>query len=278
MNDLKQYLSVHLKGKYSAAEITVLKSMILEKLTSLPLTEILRDENFHLTDSQFADFKQIVKSLQGNKPIQYIFEKAYFYGMEFIVNQQVLIPRPETEELVEWILKENKTAKILDIGTGSGCIAVTLAAKNRDLQLCALDFSKEALKVAQQNAEIYNVNISFLENDILQIPHFEQKWDIIVSNPPYISENEKFTMQKSVVDFEPHAALFVNEEKPLIFYEKILQFAKNQLVPNGKIYFEIHKNFGNQMESLLQQFGFKNIVLKKDISGNDRMIKGEMQE
>jgi len=276
MNELKQYLFAHLKDNYSGEEITVLKNLILENLTSLPLAEILKKEKFQLTDKQFADFQRIVKRLQNNEPIQYIFGKANFYGMEFIVNQQVLIPRPETEELVEWILQENKMAKILDIGTGSGCIAITLAAKNPNFRLWALDFSKDALAVAQQNAQIHNVNINFLEKDILQIPNFEQKWDIIVSNPPYISENERFTLQKNVIDFEPHSALFVQEENPLIFYEKILQFAKNQLVPNGKLYFEINKNFGNEIKNLFQKFDFKNIILKKDISSNPRMIKGQI--
>lgn len=276
MNDLKQYLLTHLAANYSVGEIMVLRNIILENLVSMPLAEILRDEKFQLTDNQFADFKLIVKRLQNNEPVQYIFEKAYFYGLEFIVKQQILIPRPETEELVDWILQENKNAAILDIGTGSGCIAVSLAVKNRDFQLWAMDFSKDILDVARQNAKIHNVNINFFKNDILQMPHFEQKWNIIVSNPPYITENERFAMQKNVTDFEPHTALFVPEQNPLIFYEKIIQFAKNQLIPDGKIYFEINKNFGNDIKFLLNRFGFKNIILKKDISGNNRMIKGEI--
>jgi len=276
MKNIKEYLSAHLSQIYSADEIRILQSIILENLTSLPLTEILKDDKFALTDSQIIEFQQIVERLKNHEPIQYIFGKTNFYGLEFIVNQKVLIPRPETEELVEWILQENTAAKTLDIGTGSGCISVTLAVKNPKFQLWALDFSKEALNVARQNAKKHNVKINFLENDILQIPKFEQKWDIIVSNPPYISKNEQLTMQKNVIDFEPHEALFVPDENPLIFYEKILQFAKNQLVKNGKVYFEINQNHANQIKQLFKKFGFKNIILKKDISLNNRMIRGEI--
>ncbi|MCL2597217.1 MAG: peptide chain release factor N(5)-glutamine methyltransferase [Paludibacter sp.] len=275
MKNLIQYIQAQLADKFSRNEIIVLNNMIIEKLTSLSYSNIFLNDNFQLTNEQIVDYQTIVERLKKDEPVQYILGYIYFYGLKFIVNQNVMIPRPETEELLEWILQKNSTGSILDIGTGSGCIAITLAEKNHNLKLWALDCSKEALEIAKKNAIINNVNITFLENDILQIPHFEQKWDIIVSNPPYIPQSERETMQKSVSEFEPNIALFVGDENPLIFYEKIIQFAKNQLNANGKIYFEIHKNFGNETKILLKKNGFKNIILKKDISGNDRMIYGE---
>jgi len=276
MNELLKYLQKQLAAEYTNGEISILNNIIIRKIASIELTTILQKEEFRLTDKQFDKFKRIVARLQKHEPIQYILREGNFYGMDFFVNKNVMIPRPETEELVEWVLHDNKSGSVLDIGTGSGCIAITLAKKRPELQVWALDSSSQAISVAHKNAKLFKVNIHFLKQDILQIPHFKQKWDIIVSNPPYIPTKEQKMLHKSVKDFEPHSALFVADDTPVIFYEKIIQFAKNQLSTNGKIYFEIHKDFGNEIKKLLKTNGFKNIILKKDISGHDRMVYGEM--
>jgi release factor glutamine methyltransferase len=248
----------------------------LKKNKNISRSDFVLNKQIEFSAQEIAEFQAITVRLKNSEPIQYITGETEFYGMRLAVNQSVLIPRPETEELVEWILAENKTAAaLLDVGTGSGCIAVALARKNPLFSVTAMDISEAALAVARQNAELNNVEIVFFENDILTVPKIDKKFDIIVSNPPYIPENEQSAMQKNVTCFEPHLALFAPEDSPLIFYDKIAQFANNQLNVNGKLYFEIHRNFGQQVSELLQKSGFKNIVLKKDISGNERMIKCE---
>ncbi|GHT18030.1 release factor glutamine methyltransferase [Bacteroidia bacterium] len=276
MQQLKQYFCSQLAELYSPAETDELFFIVLKKWKNIARADFLLNKKLALTDSETVELQSVINRLKKFEPIQYILGETEFFGMKYFVNQQVLIPRPETEELVEWILAENKSAaSVLDIGTGSGCIAVVLAHKNPRFALTAMDISEKALAIARKNAALHNVKIDFLEKDIFSLPTMDKKFDIIVSNPPYIPENEKNSIQKTVMDFEPHTALFVPDSKPLIFYEKICQFAKNQLNENGKIYFEIHRSFGQQVVDLLQQNGFKNIALKTDISGNERMVRCE---
>lgn len=237
------------------------------------------------------DFKPILNALallKKQQPIQYILGKTEFYGLPFKVNQHTLIPRPETEELVAWIVAkfriQNSELRILDIGTGSGCIAIALAHQLPHAKIYALDISTEALEVAKYNAKLNNVTIEFIEADILTFQegslkaeagfHSELKFDIIVSNPPYIREEEKQYMKPNVLDNEPHLALFVQDSDPLLFYKVIAKFAASNLTENGALFFEINEYLGNDMIQLLVKHHFNTIELKQDMFRKDRMIKG----
>ena len=214
--------------------------------------------------------KQITTDLKTNKPIQYILGKTDFYGLKLKVNEHTLIPRPETEELVDWVLKQ-EFSSALDIGTGSGCIPIALA-KHTNASIMTIDVSENALEVAKENAILNTVKVKFILQDIL---HSESlpKVDLIVSNPPYVLDNEKVKMQKNVLNFEPDLALFVANNNPLIFYKKIAQLAFESLNENGKLFFEINEQFGADTIAMLTEIGFVNIALKKDINDKDRMVK-----
>jgi release factor glutamine methyltransferase len=229
-----------------------------------------------------AIFKAL-ELLKKEQPIQYILGETEFYGLPFKVNEHTLIPRPETEELVERVISkfriQNTKFRILDIGTGSGCIAISLAKNLPNAQVYALDVSREALKVAKQNAELNNVQVEFIEADILNSETWDldfQKleFDIIVSNPPYVRELEKHLVKPNVLNNEPHLALFVKDENPLLFYTAITQFAVNKLSKSGVLFFEINEYLGKEMIQLLVDNNFTNIELKQDIFKKDRMIKG----
>jgi release factor glutamine methyltransferase len=225
-------------------------------------------------------WNSILEQLKKEIPIQYLLGKTSFYSLDFEVNSAVLIPRPETEELVEWIIKDgvfprnDKKLKILDIGTGSGCIAISLAKNIPNTQVFAIDVSKKALATAKKNAEINEVYVTFIEKNILETNDLEQQFDIIISNPPYVRELEKKEIKKNVLDNEPHLALFVEDNDALVFYKKIAELAQKNLSENGQLFFEINQYLGKEMLDLLEKMGFKNIELRKDIYGNDRMIKG----
>ncbi|RED45896.1 peptide chain release factor N(5)-glutamine methyltransferase [Seonamhaeicola aphaedonensis] len=218
--------------------------------------------------------------LKKEKPIQYILGETEFYGISLKVNEHVLIPRPETEELVNWIIQEfkdqNSELKVLDIGTGSGCIAISLSKNLPNTKVYALDVSKEALKVARYNAELNKVEIQFIEDDILKPKTKDQspRFDVIVSNPPYVRVREKPLMKANVLDYEPHLALFVEDNNPLLFYKAICEYSKKNLKESGTLLFEINEYLGNEMLQLLKDYNFKSIELKKDIFNKDRMIKG----
>ena len=233
------------------------------------------------SDAVATDSDKILKALKllkQHKPIQYIIGETEFYGLTFHVNEGVLIPRTETEELVECVIKQtskNNPIKILDIGTGSGCIAISIAKNLPNAKVYALDVSKKALDIAKRNASINKVEIEFIEADILNTETIaDLKFDVIVSNPPYVREKEKPLMKPNVLENEPHLALFVKDEKPLVFYEAITQFAVSNLVETGGLYFEINEYLGSDMIDLLKSNGFRNIELKQDIFKKDRMIKG----
>ncbi|MDL5513794.1 peptide chain release factor N(5)-glutamine methyltransferase [Arenibacter sp. M-2] len=221
-----------------------------------------------------------LSQLKQERPIQYILGKAHFCELEFRVDENVLIPRPETEELVYWILEEQprlesqKGIKILDIGTGSGCIAISLAKNMPNAKVYALDISQKALKIAERNALDNNVDIVFLEADILSFEGLKDKFDVIVSNPPYVRELEKMEMKNNVVGHEPGLALFVSDQDPLVFYKKITLFALSHLKKGGVLFFEINQYLGKEMKHLLERENFSEIELRKDLYGNDRMLKG----
>jgi release factor glutamine methyltransferase len=277
MQTALQYIQSELQGVYPETEIKSFGLLIVEKLTGFSRTQIIVNKNTQFSIEQQHEIEKIVDKLKNNVPIQYILGETEFYGLPFKVNESVLIPRPETEELVEWILSENtheNELTVLDIGTGSGCIAISLKKCSPTWSVEAFDISEKALVTATQNAHLNGVNLAFSEVDILNPPAFtNKKWDIIVSNPPYVLNEEKDFISQNVLAHEPHLALFVPDDDALLFYRHIAQFAKHHLNQNGKLYFEINRMFGEITVELLEYMGFSCVEFRKDISGNDRMIK-----
>lgn len=274
-HDIQSQIFESLKSCYPESEVKALSRIILEEVTGNSFNSICFNNQTPLSDEQIIEIDSILSRLQKHEPIQYILGKAEFFGLDFCVNRDTLIPRPETEELVELIINENKQIEpsILDIGTGSGCIAISLSKKIPKSYVSAWDFSEGALKVARKNSEINNTHVSFDNVDILKGYPKKNKYDIIVSNPPYITESEKSEMHANVLDYEPHSALFVADDKSLIFYERIADIGFNLLNKNGRIYFEINRSKGINVIDMLNQKGYSDIVLIKDISGNDRIVR-----
>ena len=252
--------------------------LILENRYQLRRIDLALDAEKEFSDAEISNWNVILEKLKTQIPIQYILGTTHFYGSEFIVDENVLIPRPETEELVDWIVKLNtklskkKDLKILDIGTGSGCIAISLAKNILNSAVFAVDVSEKALAVAEKNATLNQVTVTFLHKNILETNHLDQKFDIIVSNPPYVRNLEKAEIEPNVLENEPHLALFVPDNDPLIFYKKIAELAAANLNTNGQLFFEINQYLGKETQDLLESLGLKNIELRKDIYGNDRMI------
>ena len=270
VSNILSYFREELSAVADEREITSWYYISMEYLLVYNRSDCIINSNQLLNKSQLSKIKQIVAELKTHKPIQYIFGKTEFYGLKIKVNEHTLIPRPETEQLVDWILKENFVAA-LDIGTGSGCIPIALA-KHTDAKVLAIDVSEDALLIAEENAKNNEVEIDFIHQDILQT-NYLQKVDLIVSNPPYVLESEKEKMQENVLDYEPELALFVEDKNPLIFYKKIASLAFNFLNENGKLFFEINAKFGKETIEMLADIGFVNIELKKDINDKDRMVK-----
>ena len=274
-----EYIRIQLKNSFSTGEIRVFTRLILQEVCNLSHSDILSCKFNDLSDNKKQNIISIVKRLQNNEPIQYILGNTEFYGLPFKVTPAVLIPRPETEELVEWILKETQhpTPTILDVGTGSGCIAISLAKNIPKSTVYAWDISKETIAVAQENAALNQVTVHFSEVDALQSIPIKQQYSLIVSNPPYIKEMEKEQMSSNVLDYEPHHALFVPNNNSLLFYHRIAEIAQQQLASNGWLYFEINHAKGAEVVKLLREMQFTQIELRKDISGNPRMVRAMKQ-
>ena len=255
----------------------------MESISKFLQIDFVLHPNETLSDENLQKWNQFLSELMLGKPIQYILGVTEFYGLPFLVNENVLIPRPETEELVELILKEEGKGKrekgkvrVLDIGTGSGCIPIALKKNLPNADVYAIDISEKALATAQKNAEFNTVAIHFLLKNILETEDLGQQFDIIVSNPPYVRHLEKAEIKPNVLEFEPHLALFVDDNDALLFYRKITELAIKNLNPNGKLYFEINQYLGKETVALIESFGFKNVDLIKDIYGNDRMISAAL--
>jgi release factor glutamine methyltransferase len=281
IKDYRTQFIHELSAIYDIGEAESFFYLILEEKQKLKRIDLALNPNLTFSNEEIQLWNSIVEQLKKEIPIQYLLGKTSFYGLEFEVNSDVLIPRPETEELVDWIIQSTKyevrgaKLKVLDIGTGSGCIAISLAKNIMNAQVFAIDVSEKALATAQKNAESNTVDVTFLEKNILETDDLEQQFDIIVSNPPYVRELEKLEIKKNVLENEPHLALFVDDNDALIFYRKIAELAQKNLSPNGQLFFEINQYLGKEMIQLLEKTGFKNIELRKDIYGNDRMIRGE---
>lgn len=288
---LKQYKTHFfdsLRNIQDEQEIESFFFILTEYLHNLKRVDVALEPNFALSETDVEKWNAILAELQLEKPIQYITGEAWFFGLRFEVNENTLIPRPETEELVDWILSSSIThhpspITILDIGTGTGCIPISLKANLPQANVSAIDVSVKALEVAKRNATSNKVEINFIQTNILEVEDLSQlpslitdypsPYSIIVSNPPYVRNLEKQEIKKNVLDYEPHLALFVEDTDALLFYRKIAQLALKNLTPNGLLFFEINQYLGKETIELLQNLGFQNIELKKDMYGNDRMIK-----
>jgi len=284
--NIKNTFHKELKNLFPINEIDTFFYLLTETHLKLKRVDIALNPDKEIHKEIEKKYYSALAKLKKEIPIQYIIGETEFYGLPFYVDKSVLIPRPETEELVSWIVREVKIKKpslsepipynILDIGTGSGCIAIALAKNLPKAKVWALDVSEKAIEVAQNNAKLNQVNIHFLNEDILSLKSLPEKFDSIVSNPPYVRELEKNEIKNNVLQNEPHLALFVKDNDPLLFYDKIADFAKENLKPKGKLYFEINQYLGKETVQLLKEKGFKNIELKKDIFGKDRMIHCEL--
>ncbi|MDR0873338.1 MAG: peptide chain release factor N(5)-glutamine methyltransferase [Prevotellaceae bacterium] len=275
------YIKQSLNQIYTSREAQQLAVRVLQHVTGLSQAAVLTCKDTILSEHQHKEIADIVRRLQKNEPIAYVLGETTFYGLPFSVNSHTLIPRPETEELVDWIVRNHKNdnPRILDIGTGSGCIAVALAKNIAGSKVFAMDISAEALEIAKKNADINNVEIEFIQADIFDLRFAIcdlrlatcdlRDFDIIVSNPPYVCEREKADMQDNVLLYEPHRALFVPDDEPLKFYRAIADFASL----SACLYFEINRAFGQEICAMLREMGFSDIELRKDDYGNDRMIK-----
>ena len=268
---------VQLQQIYSPSEATPMSDWVFEKIVSLKRSDILKNPEKEITPAAETLIQNALKELLSHKPVQYVLGEAWFYHLKFKVNAHVLIPRPETEELVDQLIRDRKSKltdpAILDIGTGSGCISIAIKKNLPAAKISALDISKDALVLANENAVMHNTNITFTEMDFLDESSWDElpAFDIIISNPPYIPINEKEKLYKNVTSFEPHLALFVPNKSPLIFYEKIEAFGRNHLLHNGKIYLETHEDYAKETAALFMKH-YQTVMIKKDMYGKERMI------
>ena len=273
-----KFIKAELAPFYKESDVSIFIILMLEHTSNISYQDIVLQKRIVLSKDAAKLIRQITNRLKTQEPIQYILGETDFYKLKFKVNPDVLIPRPETEELVEWVINSTKNSNgiILDIGTGSGCIPISLKHHLPLATVSAIDISEKATLMAQKNAELNNVAVSFETRDILKWKKYAwPQFDVIVSNPPYIRESEKRLMNSNVLDYEPGNALFVKNENPLLFYKTIAEFAFQKLGSGGLLFFEINEAFGKETSKMLEKKGFKNIKLKKDISGKDRMVKAQ---
>ncbi|MDA9576044.1 peptide chain release factor N(5)-glutamine methyltransferase [Flavobacteriaceae bacterium] len=273
---LKQHFHKALEF-YPSTERQVFFQMLCEAYLQLQPHQLILNAKNQISEEKFKHFEMALIRLKNHEPIQYILERSHFFGLEFLVTPAVLIPRPETEELVAWILEHFKTTDaptILDLGTGSGCISIALAKNLPNAKVFALDVSADALEIARFNAKKNNVEIHFIESNMLEWKS-TQHFDIIVSNPPYVLETEQKQMKDNVLNFEPHLALFVECTSPLIYYKVLKTIAQHNLHANGLCFAEINEAFGTETKALFDEISFQNVILKKDTFGKNRMIKAQ---
>lgn len=280
LKNIRESFYKDLCNLYNPKETKQLFIITCDFCFGLSKTDLLVKSEIEVSKTIYHEYKEILNGLKEAVPIQYLINKADFFGLTFYVNHNVLIPRQETEELVALIIddyKKNNKISILDIGTGSGIIPITLKQYLTNSKVTAIDISDEALKVAARNAERNKVEINFFELDILKPEDWnvlKPDLDLIVSNPPYVIESEKKLMHKNVLDYEPHLALFVPDQDPLLFYREIIKFAVKKLKQKGRLYFEINERFGNEVSGLMSENGFNKVKIKQDINGKDRIVYG----
>jgi len=282
----RDYFNNTLIKLYPISEIDTFLFLLLEEYLNFKRTDLVLKSNFKISTEVLSLLTSSTELLEKEIPIQYILKKTEFYGLPFILNEHVLIPRPETEELVSFVLDKvlkietlqpvEREIKILDIGTGSGCIPISLKKSLPLAEISAIEISDKALSVAKKNTLLNQVDINLIKQDILKTSELNDIYDIIISNPPYVRELEKKEIKNNVLKNEPHRALFVKDNNPLIFYDKIAELAKNHLTKNGLLFFEINQYLGKETVELIRMKGFNTIELKKDIFGHDRIIIASM--
>ena len=280
LNEIKQALKKQLAGQFESVELGPILSILIEHVTDWDqVQQVIHKDNTISVVQQLA-FETAATELLAGRPIQYITGKTWFMGEPYIVNEQVLIPRPETEELVDWVTEyaaiKGKALRVLDIGTGSGCIAIAIKKALPEAIVSAIDISTSAIKIAEANAAALKANIEFIVLDILNTAFLPGQYDVIVSNPPYIPMQEMKNMELQVTDHEPNIALFVPDEDPLVFYKAIARLAKLHLSTNGQLFFEIHYDQGDAMIALLDEMHF-HAELRTDLFGKDRMIRASLK-
>lgn len=264
---------------YTVREAANIADMVIEHVTGQRKIDRIIYKDLPVNEEQQKQLKNFTSELLLHKPVQYVLGESWFMNMKLMVNEHVLIPRPETEELVEWILKDikqtGKTLSLIDIGTGSGCIPIAIKKKNPELSVSAIDVSKDALQAAALNAAALGVVINLIQLNFLDESKWNRlgKYDVIVSNPPYIEQDEGAAMRNNVLKYEPHLALFVPGEDALIFYREIAKFSQKHLEAGGSVYVEINEALGEQVVRLFKRYGFKHVILMKDMQGKDRMVK-----
>ncbi len=272
-----QKINDTLRDLYPENELQSLTRLLLSSVTGLNFTGLLVNKNTIISDKQREVLDNYLTDLQNYRPIQYVLGQTEFCGLQFNVNEHVLIPRPETEELIEWIVADKPNhGPIIDIGCGSGCIALSLKSFLPESDVYACDISQDALEVAGNNAVLNNLAVEFIRLDILKDDLPMHCYEVIVSNPPYIPINEKDSIHQNVLNFEPHLALFVPENDPLLFYRRIAEIAMEKLTAGGKLYFEVHRDYATACCEMLRNLGYEDVVLKKDIHGNYRMVRASV--
>ncbi len=278
--DIKKYCFNELKFFYNDTEINSFFTIIMQSFFNISKIDILKNRFYVFSNNDLKRIDRILDDLKNLKPVEYITGETFFYDLKFFVDENVLIPRPETEELVDLVLSAEKTKKnlkVIDIGTGSGCIAVSLA-KNSNFEVFASDFSENAIKIAKKNARYNKVKINFIKHDILKSAknifsnNENNFFDIIISNPPYVTKSEKKFMKKNVLNYEPESAIFVDDNEPFIFYEEIAVFGQKFLNSTGKIYLEINENNSNKLLDVFKSYGFTDLKVKDDINDKNRFL------
>lgn len=283
LKELKSTFITQLSEVYPSQEVESIFTVLSESFLNYTRLETVLKADESLSEEIIKHFENAISRLKRQEPVQYICGKTQFYSLPFKVDKHTLIPRPETEGLVRWIIddenkKQTKSKTLLDIGTGSGCIAISLAKNLKDIDVSALDFSPEALKTAHKNSVLNSVKVTFFELDLLNEQTLPQRYDIMVSNPPYVRELEKSNMPSNVLEYEPKSALFVTDKDPFLFYRRIARLANLYLTDNGRVYFEINEYLSDELKALLLTERFTDIEVRKDIFGKDRMIKCSVHE
>ena len=273
--DILPYFLSELTSFYSKEEVESMAFWSIQSVSNLSRSEYLLASNTLLSAQDNNLYQDIVSRLKKHEPLQYVLGESEFYGLTMKVNSGCLIPRPETEELVSWILKHD-FKNVVDIGTGSGCIAIALA-KYSDAQITAYDVSSDALNIAKENAKINQVNVDFVKHDIFEEIDLKKSFDLIVSNPPYVLGSEKKLMNRNVLDYEPHLALFVSDDDALLYYQRIIEFSKAHLTNEGLLFFEINEQKALDVKKILEKNEFTDILIKKDMQGKNRMVKARMK-
>lgn len=278
IEEISSYLKKGLKDIFSEREVSIITQELILKRFNWNKTDFIINKQNRLSESDLLFFRSSLKRLQANEPLQYVLGSTFFYDLEIKTDKRGLIPRPETEELVDWVVnsyKENSEIKVLDLCTGSGCIALAIKSQLPKSKISGVDVSKEALSLANENASNLDLEVTFLEQDILEstLKLSKTKFDCWVSNPPYIPESDKADMADNVLKYEPDLALFVDNHLPIIFYERIAEHGLRHIKKGGSLFFEIHECFGEEVTFLLKNKGYVDVEIRKDLQGKDRMVK-----